>query len=96
MLSRPGMLFGMPIVSVWYWCIDQEMVQRVLSVNSLEDAQIATATAGFFKILPVFITGKMVKQLKKEAYFLQWLSLHRKTIASVFVCGLQINLFLCC
>lgn len=53
------MLLGMPITSVWYWCIDQEMAQRVLSARSLEDAQIGTAVAAFLKIVPVFITGKI-------------------------------------
>lgn len=52
----PGMLIGLPIASVWYWCIDQEMAQRVLSARNLDHAQICTSTAGFLKIIPVFIT----------------------------------------
>ncbi|GMH41065.1 hypothetical protein BSKO_08975 [Bryopsis sp. KO-2023] len=51
-----GMLVGQPFSSLWYWCIDQEMAQRVLSAKNLDHAQIGAATAGFFKILPVFIT----------------------------------------
>lgn len=54
------MLIGMPITSVWYWCIDQEMAQRVLSARSLEDAQIGTAVAAFLKVVPVFITGMVL------------------------------------
>ncbi|GMH41514.1 hypothetical protein BSKO_09424 [Bryopsis sp. KO-2023] len=52
----PGMFFGLSIASVWYWCIDQEMAQRVLSARNLDHAKICTTTAGFLKIIPVFIT----------------------------------------
>ena len=56
---RPGMFIGLPLASLWYWCIDQEMAQRVLSSKGLEDAQLGAATAGFMKIMPVFITGEL-------------------------------------
>lgn len=52
----PGMFIGLPIASVWYWCIDQEMAQRVLSARNLNHAQICTSAASFLKIIPVFIT----------------------------------------
>ncbi|GMH41201.1 hypothetical protein BSKO_09111 [Bryopsis sp. KO-2023] len=52
----PGMLFGIPVVSIWYWCVDQEMAQRVLSARNLGEAQLGTAFAALFKALPVFIT----------------------------------------
>lgn len=55
--SRPGMLFGIPIVSTWYWCIDQEMAQRVMSGKNLGEAQLGASFAALFKALPVFITG---------------------------------------
>ncbi|MFC1746055.1 sodium:solute symporter [Candidatus Riflebacteria bacterium] len=50
-----GILFGAPILGVWYWCTDQMIVQRTLSAKSVGDAQKATIFAGFLKILPVFI-----------------------------------------
>lgn len=31
-----GMLLGQPLSSCWYWCVDQTMVQRVLSAKGLE------------------------------------------------------------
>ncbi|CAD7705318.1 unnamed protein product [Ostreobium quekettii] len=52
----PGMLLGIPVVSVWYWCVDQEMAQRVLSAANLEQAQMGTALAALMKSIPVFIT----------------------------------------
>ncbi|MBI5060613.1 sodium/solute symporter [candidate division KSB1 bacterium] len=50
-----GILFGAPILGIWYWCTDQYIVQRVLSAKNIDTAQSATVFAGFLKILPVFI-----------------------------------------
>jgi SSS family solute:Na+ symporter len=50
-----GILFGAPILGVWYWCTDQYIVQRVLSANGIDDARRGTIFGGFLKILPVFI-----------------------------------------
>jgi solute:Na+ symporter, SSS family len=50
-----GILFGAPILGIWYWCTDQMIVQRTLAADSIADAQKATLTAGFLKLLPVFI-----------------------------------------
>lgn len=40
---------------MWYWCIDQELVQRVLSAKDTDHAKGGTILAGFLKLLPVFI-----------------------------------------
>ncbi|HKB85132.1 MAG TPA: hypothetical protein VKD08_03100, partial [Ignavibacteriaceae bacterium] len=50
-----GIVFGAPILGIWYWCTDQYIVQRVLSARNLSNAQSGTIFAGFLKILPVFI-----------------------------------------
>lgn len=50
-----GVLFGAPILGVWYWCTDQMIVQRTLAASNLQDARSASIFAGFLKILPVFI-----------------------------------------
>jgi SSS family solute:Na+ symporter len=50
-----GILFGAPILGVWYWCTDQFIVQRVLSANGIDDARRGTIFGGFLKLLPVFI-----------------------------------------
>lgn len=50
-----GIVFGAPIVGIWYWCTDQYIVQRVLSAKNIDHAQAGTILAGFLKILPVFI-----------------------------------------
>lgn len=50
-----GIIFGAPILGIWYWCTDQFIVQRVLSAKNLSHARSGTIFAGFLKILPVFI-----------------------------------------
>jgi SSS family solute:Na+ symporter len=50
-----GMLFGAPILGVWYWCTDQFIVQKVLSAKDISQARKGTLFAGFLKLLPVFI-----------------------------------------
>jgi SSS family solute:Na+ symporter len=50
-----GILFGAPILGVWYWCTDQYIVQRVLSARNIENARKGTIFGGFLKMLPVFL-----------------------------------------
>jgi len=50
-----GIVFGAPILAVWYWCTDQYIVQRILSAKDVNAARRGTLLAGFLKILPMFI-----------------------------------------
>ena len=50
-----GMIFGAPIIGLWYWCTDQFIVQRTLSARGLDDARRGTILAGYLKQLPLFI-----------------------------------------
>ena len=50
-----GILFGAPILGVWYWCTDQFVVQRVLSAKNITHARKGTIFGGFLKLLPLFI-----------------------------------------
>lgn len=50
-----GIIFGAPILGVWYWCTDQFIVQRVLSAKNINHARKGTIFGGFLKILPIFI-----------------------------------------
>src|SRR5215470_8943532 len=50
-----GVVFGAPILGVWYWCTDQHIVQRVLAAKNVTEARRGTVFAGFLKVLPVFI-----------------------------------------
>lgn len=50
-----GILFGAPLLGIWYWCTDQMIVQRTLAARDLAEAQRGAVFAGFLKVLPVFI-----------------------------------------
>lgn len=50
-----GMLIGQPIGSIWYWCMDQDLVQRVLSAKDTAHAKGGCSFASMLKILPPFI-----------------------------------------
>ena len=50
-----GMLFGAPILGIWYWCTDQYIVQRALSAKDVDNARKGALFAGYLKLLPVFI-----------------------------------------
>ncbi|NXS08287.1 SC5A3 protein, partial [Neodrepanis coruscans] len=51
----PGFLLGQTPASVWYWCADQVIVQRVLAAKNIGHAKGSTLMAGFLKLLPMFI-----------------------------------------
>ncbi|KAM8976528.1 sodium/myo-inositol cotransporter [Pelodytes ibericus] len=51
----PGFILGQTPASVWYWCADQVIVQRVLAAKNISNAKGSTLMAGFLKILPMFI-----------------------------------------
>lgn len=50
-----GMLIGQPIGSIWYWCFDQDLVQRVLAAKDNVHAKGGCVFAAVLKLLPLFI-----------------------------------------
>jgi SSS family solute:Na+ symporter len=50
-----GILFGAPILAVWYWCTDQVIVQRTLAARDIDHARRGSIFAGYLKVLPIFI-----------------------------------------
>lgn len=50
-----GILFGAPILGIWYWCTDQFIVQRVLSAKNQDEARRGSIFGGYLKLLPLFI-----------------------------------------
>lgn len=50
-----SILFGYPILGIWYWCTDQTIVQKVLAAKTERDGRNGAIFAGFLKILPVFL-----------------------------------------
>ena len=54
-LPWSGMIFGLAISSIWYWCSDQVIVQRALASKDMSHAKGACILAGYLKLLPLFI-----------------------------------------
>ncbi|KAK2871341.1 hypothetical protein QQF64_002513 [Cirrhinus molitorella] len=54
-LPWPGMVFGLTIQAVWYWCTDQVIVQRCLSAKSLSHVKAGCIMCGYLKLLPMFL-----------------------------------------
>ncbi|XP_040829823.1 sodium/myo-inositol cotransporter 2 isoform X2 [Ochotona curzoniae] len=54
-LPWPGILFGMSVPSLWYWCTDQVIVQRSLAAKNLSHAKGGSLMASYMKVLPLFI-----------------------------------------
>ena len=50
-----SILFGYPVLGIWYWCTDQTIVQKILSARSEKDGRSGALFAGYLKILPVFL-----------------------------------------
>lgn len=50
-----SILFGYPVLGIWYWCTDQTIVQKVLSAKTEKDGRDGAIFAGYLKILPVFL-----------------------------------------
>jgi len=66
-----GIIFGAPIVGVWYWCTDQFIVQRVLSARNINQARLGTLFAAYLKQLPLFlfvIPGIIAYSLAKQGH----------------------------
>uniref|UniRef100_A0A3B4B7B4 Sodium/myo-inositol cotransporter 2 n=1 Tax=Periophthalmus magnuspinnatus TaxID=409849 RepID=A0A3B4B7B4_9GOBI len=53
-LPWPGVLIGMSIPSMWYWCSDQVIVQRSLAAKTLTHAKGGSLLAVYLKIIPFF------------------------------------------
>jgi SSS family solute:Na+ symporter len=55
-LPFSGFLLGNFLIGgMFYWCMDQVNVQRVLGAQNVREARLGAVFAGFLKIIPVFI-----------------------------------------
>ncbi|MEI7730036.1 MAG: sodium/solute symporter [Verrucomicrobiota bacterium] len=50
-----AVLLGYPALSIWYWCADQTIVQRVLGAKDENHARTGPLFCGLIKIFPVFV-----------------------------------------
>uniref|UniRef100_A0A452HZK5 Sodium/glucose cotransporter 2 n=1 Tax=Gopherus agassizii TaxID=38772 RepID=A0A452HZK5_9SAUR len=54
-LPWPALIFGLTIISTWYWCSDQVIVQRCLAGKSLTHVKAGCILCGYLKLLPMFL-----------------------------------------
>ncbi|OWF52829.1 sodium/glucose cotransporter 4-like [Mizuhopecten yessoensis] len=55
-LPWPGNVFGITILSAWYFCSDQVLVQRTLAAKNMHHVKGGSILAAYLKILPLFTT----------------------------------------
>jgi len=50
-----GLIIGLPIIGFWFWCADQFMVQKVMSVRNIYFLKKATVLSLILQIIPILI-----------------------------------------
>src|SRR5690606_6280822 len=64
-----AIVFGYPIMSIWYWCANQNIVQTTLGSKSLEEGNKGILFLGYLKLLiPVLfiLPGILAKVLLQD------------------------------
>uniref|UniRef100_UPI00398F1B94 sodium/glucose cotransporter 1 n=1 Tax=Pristiophorus japonicus TaxID=55135 RepID=UPI00398F1B94 len=51
----PGLIFGLTILAIWYWCTDQVIVQRCLSAKNMSHVKAGCILCGYLKLLPMYL-----------------------------------------
>ena len=51
----PGLLLGIPVLGIYYWCTNQYMVQQTLAARSLDDGRGGVLFAGLLKLTVLFL-----------------------------------------
>ncbi|XP_067861612.1 sodium/glucose cotransporter 1 isoform X2 [Heptranchias perlo] len=54
-LPWPGLIFGLSILAIWYWCTDQVIVQRCLSAKNMSHVKGGCILCGYLKLLPMYL-----------------------------------------
>jgi solute:Na+ symporter, SSS family len=51
----PGLVLGIPVLGLYYWCTNQYMVQQTLAARSLDDGRGGALFAGLLKLSVLFL-----------------------------------------
>uniref|UniRef100_A0A8C2RLZ3 Sodium/glucose cotransporter 1 n=1 Tax=Capra hircus TaxID=9925 RepID=A0A8C2RLZ3_CAPHI len=65
-LPWPGLIFGLTIISLWYWCTDQVIVQRCLSAKNMSHVKAGCIMCGYMKLLRILFTEKVACTVPSE------------------------------
>ncbi len=50
-----GTVFGLPIIGLYFWSMNQYIAQRVLAARDIEHARLGCTVAGYLKLTPLFL-----------------------------------------
>ena len=67
-----GVIFGLTISAVWFWCTNQVTVQRALSAKNVSHAKAGCTLCSFLKVFNVFLvvlTGMAARVLWPSLVF---------------------------
>lgn len=51
----PGLVFGLTLLAIYYWCTNQVIVQRNLAAKTVSHSKAACVIASYLKLLPFFL-----------------------------------------
>ncbi len=93
--SWPGVLFGMPIIGIWYHCINHELVQKFLGSKNYLHFQAGALFHGYLKllvfplvILPAILGYVVCKEVDSEMiYPVMIYSFVPKSLQGIAICG---------
>ncbi len=51
--SLAGIALGLPIIGFWFWCADQSVIQKVVSVRSVYSVRRAAVFSSLMQIVPI-------------------------------------------
>jgi SSS family solute:Na+ symporter len=54
-LPWTGVIFGIPIITIWYHCTDQFMVHKFLSSKTLQHGQAGSILSAYLKLFPILL-----------------------------------------
>eukprot|EP00057_Strongylocentrotus_purpuratus_P021720 XP_011676194.1 PREDICTED: sodium/glucose cotransporter 4 [Strongylocentrotus purpuratus] len=54
-LPWPGLVFGVFLLGLYFWCTNQVIVQRTLSAKNITHSKAGCIMTGFFKLVPMYL-----------------------------------------
>jgi solute:Na+ symporter, SSS family len=54
-ISWIELVFGLPVIALWFWCADQTVVQKALSVRYADVVKKTAIVSGFIQVIPIAI-----------------------------------------
>ncbi|XP_039541758.1 sodium/myo-inositol cotransporter 2 isoform X2 [Pimephales promelas] len=94
-LPWPGVILGMSMPSMWYWCSDQVIVQRSLASKNILHAKGGSLLAAYLKVLPFFmmVIPGMISRILYPGELLK--QTPKFKASKCIVCSIEIHMNVC-